>query len=160
MSCGVRRRHGSDPALLWLWYRLVATAPIRPLAWELHMPWIGPRKGKKTKNNNNKKTPLYKPPSLLDCELTLVTKAGIHCLATAAPTTRRALRHTHTHTYTYAMLLHREHCGEREELSLLQGDPAFPFAGLEQVWGSKNYFSGELVRSAAVAAALENAQPL
>jgi len=27
-------RHGSDPALLWLWCRPVATAPIRPLAWE------------------------------------------------------------------------------------------------------------------------------
>ena len=24
-----------DPALLWLWCRPVATAPIRPLAWEL-----------------------------------------------------------------------------------------------------------------------------
>ena len=23
-----------DPKLLWLWYRLVATAPIRPLVWE------------------------------------------------------------------------------------------------------------------------------
>ena len=23
-----------DPALLWLWCRLVAAAPIRPLAWE------------------------------------------------------------------------------------------------------------------------------
>ena len=23
-----------DPALLWLWCRLAATAPIRPLAWE------------------------------------------------------------------------------------------------------------------------------
>ena len=23
-----------DLVLLWLWYRLVATAPIRPLAWE------------------------------------------------------------------------------------------------------------------------------
>ena len=32
---GVGRRHGSDPALLWLWRRLAATAPIRPLAWEL-----------------------------------------------------------------------------------------------------------------------------
>ena len=28
MSCGIGCRHGSDPALL------VATAPIRPLAWE------------------------------------------------------------------------------------------------------------------------------
>ena len=34
MSCGVGRRRGSDPMLLWLWHRLVATAPIRPLAWE------------------------------------------------------------------------------------------------------------------------------
>ena len=33
MSCGVHRR-GSDMALLWLWCRPVATAPIRPLAWE------------------------------------------------------------------------------------------------------------------------------
>ena len=33
-SCGVCRRRGSDPALLWLWCRLVAVAPIRPLAWE------------------------------------------------------------------------------------------------------------------------------
>ena len=24
----------NDPALLWLWCRLVATAPIQPLAWE------------------------------------------------------------------------------------------------------------------------------
>ena len=34
MSCGVGRRPGSDPTLLWLWRRLVAAAPIRPLAWE------------------------------------------------------------------------------------------------------------------------------
>jgi len=34
MSCGVAHRHGTDPALLWLWRRLAATALIRPLAWE------------------------------------------------------------------------------------------------------------------------------
>ena len=34
MSCGVGCRRGSDPALLWRWCRLVATALIRPLAWE------------------------------------------------------------------------------------------------------------------------------
>ena len=34
-SCGVVCRCGSDPELLWLWHRLVAIAPIRPLAWEL-----------------------------------------------------------------------------------------------------------------------------
>ena len=31
-SVGCRR--GSDPALLWLWHRPVATALIGPLAWE------------------------------------------------------------------------------------------------------------------------------
>ena len=34
MSCGEGCRRGSDPVLLWLWHRLVATAPIQPLAWE------------------------------------------------------------------------------------------------------------------------------
>ena len=34
MSCGVDCRRGLDPALLWLWRRLVATAPFGPLAWE------------------------------------------------------------------------------------------------------------------------------
>ena len=28
------KESGMDPALLWLWCRLEATAPIRPLAWE------------------------------------------------------------------------------------------------------------------------------
>ena len=32
VSCGVGRRHGSDPALLWLWHRLAAAALIQPLA--------------------------------------------------------------------------------------------------------------------------------
>ena len=34
MSCGVGRRPGSDPKLLWLWYRPAAAAPIQPLTWE------------------------------------------------------------------------------------------------------------------------------
>ena len=34
MSSGVGHRRSSDPALLWLWRRLVATAPIRSLAWK------------------------------------------------------------------------------------------------------------------------------
>ena len=32
VSCGVGHRHGSDPALLWLWRRPAATAPIRSFA--------------------------------------------------------------------------------------------------------------------------------
>ena len=35
MSCGVGHRCGLDLLWLWLWYRLAAAAPIRPLAWEL-----------------------------------------------------------------------------------------------------------------------------
>ena len=34
MSCDVGHRHGSDPTLQWLWYRLETTAPIRLLTWE------------------------------------------------------------------------------------------------------------------------------
>ena len=34
VSCGGGHRGGSAPALLWLWCRPVATAPIRPLARE------------------------------------------------------------------------------------------------------------------------------
>ena len=34
MSCGVGRRCGSDPTLLWLWRMPVAVALIQHLAWE------------------------------------------------------------------------------------------------------------------------------
>ena len=34
VSCGVGRRHGLDPALLWLWCSPAAVAPIRSLSWE------------------------------------------------------------------------------------------------------------------------------
>ena len=50
MSWGVVRRHGSDPALLWLWCRLAAAALIRPLAWE---PPDAPGAALKSKNNSN-----------------------------------------------------------------------------------------------------------
>ena len=35
MSCGVGRRRGTDPELLWLWRKLAAVTLIRLLAWEL-----------------------------------------------------------------------------------------------------------------------------
>ena len=35
MSCGVGHRCGSYLALLWLWHRPAAVAPIQLLAWEL-----------------------------------------------------------------------------------------------------------------------------
>ena len=34
VNCDVGCRRGSDPALLWLWCRPEAAAPIQPLAWE------------------------------------------------------------------------------------------------------------------------------
>ena len=34
MSCDVGHRRGLDPALLWLWRRPAAIAPIGPLTWE------------------------------------------------------------------------------------------------------------------------------
>ena len=53
MSCGVGRRQGSDPVLLWLWHRPAATGPIRPLAWE---PPYAHRCGlKKTKKGKKEK---------------------------------------------------------------------------------------------------------
>ena len=51
MSCGVGHRHGSDPMLLWLWYRLEAVAPIQHLAWEA--PYAS---GVALKSKTNKQT--------------------------------------------------------------------------------------------------------
>ena len=54
MSCGVGRRLGSDPMLLWLWLWLAPAAPIRPLAWEPpYATRCGPRKDKKTKKKDS-----------------------------------------------------------------------------------------------------------
>ena len=53
MSCGVGCRRGSDLALLWLWRRLVATAPIRPLAWET--PYAAGAAQEMTKRQKKKK---------------------------------------------------------------------------------------------------------
>ena len=45
VSCGVGRRCSWDPMLLSLWCRPVATASIRPLAWE--PPYAAGEKAKK-----------------------------------------------------------------------------------------------------------------
>ena len=58
MSCGVGRRRGSDAALLWLWPRPVATAPIRLLAWE--PPCAAGAALEKTKRQK-KKFRIYEP---------------------------------------------------------------------------------------------------
>ena len=65
MSCGVVRRRGSDPVLLWLWCRPAATVPIGPLAWE--PPYAAgaaqemvKRQNKQTKTNKQKKHNMIK----------------------------------------------------------------------------------------------------
>ena len=55
--CSVGHRCGLDPMLLWLWYRLAAVAPIRPLAWELpHAKGAALKRQKKTKKKKIQKT--------------------------------------------------------------------------------------------------------
>ena len=49
----VGHRRGSDPVLLWLWHRLVAAAPIRPLALEL--PYAAKLALEKAKREKKKK---------------------------------------------------------------------------------------------------------
>ena len=46
MSCGIGCKLGLNPALLWLWCRPAAVAPIQTLAWE--PPYeVGHKKEKK-----------------------------------------------------------------------------------------------------------------
>ena len=54
VSCGVGRRFGLDPALLWLWHSPASTALIRPLAWE--PPYAAGAALEKAKQTN-KQTP-------------------------------------------------------------------------------------------------------
>ena len=72
-----------DLALLWLWCRPAATAPIRPLAWEPpYAAGSGPRKGKKTKQKN---TTNWSPQSLSQ-HLPVSPRVPILChLPTFAP---------------------------------------------------------------------------
>ena len=63
MSCGVGGRHGSDPALLWLWCRLAAIALIWPLAWET--PYTACVGVKRRKTNKQKNPTTTKKPTLL-----------------------------------------------------------------------------------------------
>ena len=57
MNYGVGCRHGSDPAWLWLWCRLVATAPVGLLAWEPEPPYAlgGLKKDQKRRKKKKKK---------------------------------------------------------------------------------------------------------
>ena len=57
MSCGVGRRRGSDPAILRLWRRPVATAPKGHLAWEPpYATGAAQENDKKTKTKKEEKS--------------------------------------------------------------------------------------------------------
>ena len=75
MSCGVGHRHGLDLELLWLWYRLAAVAPIRPLAWELPYAMGVALKIKRKKKRKKKKN------------LTQVKMSTSHCCVGTFSTT-------------------------------------------------------------------------
>ena len=55
LNSGVGCRQGLDAALLWLWLRPEATAPVRPLAWE--PPGVAL---KKNNNKNKYKFPFFR----------------------------------------------------------------------------------------------------
>ena len=70
MSCRVGHRGGLDPALLWLWHRLAATAPSRPLAWEPpYAAEVALEKAKRQKKKKKKKKTL--PITLSPSKITL-----------------------------------------------------------------------------------------
>ena len=67
VSCGVGHRRGSDLALLWLWHRPVATALIRPLAWEPPYALGAAVRGQKTRKKK-KRREREKKPSFQKCK--------------------------------------------------------------------------------------------
>ena len=71
MSCGVGHRCGLDLTLLWPWCKLAATAPIRPIAWELLYAEGAGLKRKKKKLKEKKKFTVLAPTSW-NLTLTLV----------------------------------------------------------------------------------------
>ena len=72
MSYGVGHRHSSDPVWLWLWCRPAATAPIRPLAWEL--PYATGMALKRRKKERKKETNKWRSshPGSVEMNLTSI----------------------------------------------------------------------------------------
>ena len=82
MSCGVGRRHGLDLTLLWLWHRPVATAPIRPLAWEPpYAVGVAPKKQQKRENSTSTHEGTGLIPGLAQCVKTsgVAVSCGVGC---------------------------------------------------------------------------------
>ena len=92
MSCGVGHIHGSDPALLRLWHRLAAVAPIPLLAWEL--PYAtGVALKTHTHTNTHTHVCTHTKVSLSD-----LVDTHTH---TEVPLSDLVDTHTHTHTHTH-----------------------------------------------------------
>ena len=70
VSCGVGHRCGSDLALLWLWRRLAAVAPSRPLSWE--PPYAADVALKTKKKKKKRKKELENKLQLSLCKIILV----------------------------------------------------------------------------------------
>ena len=83
MSCGVGCRRGSDLALLWLWRRPVATAPIGPLAWESpYAAGAAQEIAKRPKKNQKLKLELPYDPAITLLGIYLKnTKTGVPVVA-------------------------------------------------------------------------------
>ena len=78
VSCGIGRRHGSDPTLLWLLRRPTATAPIQPLAWEPpYSAEAAQENGKKTNNNNNSSSYFKQWSYILICIIYNIRKSDM-----------------------------------------------------------------------------------
>ena len=92
MSCGAGHRCGSDPELLWLWHRPVATAPIRALAWEApYATGVAQEMAKRQKTKTKTKKPQKairnspKHPELLNCPLYTSSPFIFMCLFNVCP---------------------------------------------------------------------------
>ena len=71
VNCGVACRHGLDLALLWLWHRLEAAAPIGLLAWE--PPYaMGLALEKSKKKKKKRHTPTHTKHCSLNYSILLV----------------------------------------------------------------------------------------
>ena len=55
MNYDIDCRHGLDMVLLWLWRRLAAVAPIRPLVWEPPYALGGALKSQKKEKKRKEK---------------------------------------------------------------------------------------------------------
>ena len=64
MSYSIGHRHSLDLGLLWLWFRLAAASPIRPLAWEpLYAAGTALKKQKKKKEEKKSHQATFLWPS-------------------------------------------------------------------------------------------------